>query len=138
MTSDDRPLILLGVDIGKSAHYAVAVDRDGQTVYSKPVVNEESALRLLVLWARAHQAAVIVDQPGGTAALLLKLCLDATTDIGDVSGLVLVGFPHIDDDDIGFLHHLLRFGYVDPMKWLAFVFTGHARLQLLRKLVDLS
>src|SRR5580700_9766735 len=48
MTSDDRPLIFLGVDIGKSAHYAVAVDRDGQTVYSKPVANEESALRLLV------------------------------------------------------------------------------------------
>ena len=89
MTSDDRPLIFLGVDIGKSAHYAVAVDRDGQTVYSKPVANEESALRLLVLWARAHQAAVIVDQPGGTAALLLKLCWDATIGIGYVPGLAM-------------------------------------------------
>src|SRR5258708_39705890 len=89
MTCDDRPLIFLGVDIGKSAHYAVAVDRDGQTVYSKPVANEESALRLLVLWARAHQAVVIVDQPGGTAAVLLKLCWDATIGLGYVSGLAM-------------------------------------------------
>ena len=50
MTGDDRPLISLGVDIGKTAHYAVAVDRQGHTVYSKPVANEESGLRLLVLW----------------------------------------------------------------------------------------
>src|SRR5438105_5782970 len=89
MTGDGQPLISLGVDIGKSAHYAVAVDRDGQTVYSKPVANEESALRSLVLWARAHQAAVIVDQPGGTAALLLKLCWDATVGIGYVPGLAM-------------------------------------------------
>jgi hypothetical protein len=89
MAGDDRPLIYLGVDIGKSAHYAVGIDREGRTVYSKPVANDESALRLLVLWARAHQAAVIVDQPGGTAALLLKLCWDATIEIGHVPGLAM-------------------------------------------------
>src|SRR5579859_94259 len=89
MSADDRPLISLGVDIGKSAHYAVAVDREGHTVYSKPVANDESALRLLVLWARAHTAVVIVDQPGGTAALLLKLCWDAKIEIGYVPGLAM-------------------------------------------------
>src|SRR6478735_4767828 len=89
MAGDDRPLIYLGVDIGKTAHYAVGVDRDGRTVYSKPVANEESALRLLVLWARAHTAVVIVDQPGGTAALLLKLCWDAKIEIGYVPGLAM-------------------------------------------------
>ena len=30
MTGDDRPLIFLGVDIGKSARYAVGIDRDGR------------------------------------------------------------------------------------------------------------
>ena len=89
MTDEDRPAIFLGVDIGKSAHYAVAVGRDGNTIYSKTVANDESALRLLVLWARAHQAAVIVDQPGGTAALLLKLCWDATIGIAYVPGLAM-------------------------------------------------
>lgn len=69
MTGDGRPLFFLGVDIDKSAHYPVAVDGNGRTVYSKPVANEESALRLLVEWARTRQAAVILDQPVGTAAL---------------------------------------------------------------------
>jgi transposase len=87
--ADEAPLISLGVDIGKSAHYAVAVDRDGRTIYSIPVVNEESALRLLVLWAKAHQASVIVDQPGGTAAMLLKLCWDAKIPLGYLPGLAM-------------------------------------------------
>src|SRR4051794_14158037 len=89
MTDDERPLVFLGVDIGKSAHYAVAVDRDGKTVYSTAIVNDESALRLLVLWARAHQAMVVVDQASGTAALLLKLCWDAKVGIGYVPGLAM-------------------------------------------------
>src|SRR5437763_14151483 len=89
MSGADRPLISLGVDIGKATHYAVAVDDQGHTIYSKPVANEESALRLLVLWARAHRAVVIVDQPGGTAALLLKLCWDAKIEIAYVPGLAM-------------------------------------------------
>src|ERR1044071_5975440 len=89
MPDEEQPLIFLGVDIGKSGHYAVAIDHDGRTVYSTSIVNDEGALRLLVLWARAHQAAVVVDQPGGTAALLLKLCWDANVDIGYVPGLAM-------------------------------------------------
>ncbi len=88
MTGDDRPLISLGVDIGKTAHYAVAVDREGQTVYSKrsPMMKVHAIAGAV---ARAHQAVVIVDQPGGTAALLLKLCWDATIDIGYVPGVAM-------------------------------------------------
>ena len=87
--ADEAPLISLGVDIGKSAHYAVAVDHDGRTIHSIPVVNQEGALRLLVLWAKAHQASVIVDQPGGTAAMLLKLCWDAKIPLGYLPGLAM-------------------------------------------------
>jgi hypothetical protein len=63
-------MLALGADIGKSAHYTVAVDRDGQTVYSTPVANEESALLLVVLCTRRRSSSII---PGGAAALLLKL-----------------------------------------------------------------
>jgi len=134
MSSDDRPQIFLGVDIGKSAHYAVAVDRDGRTVYSKPVANEESALRLLVLWARAHQAAVIVDQPGGTAALLLKLCWDATISIGYVSGLAMArardfyaGEAKTDPKDAFVLADVAR-AHPNRVVWLRE--TSGARVQL--------
>ncbi len=137
MTGDDRALIFLGVDIGKSAHYAVAVDRDGQTIYSKPVANEESALRLLVLWARAHQAAVIVDQPGGTAALLLKLCWDATIDIAYVPGLAMArardfyaGESKTDPKDAFVLADIAR-AHPNRLVWLRETGAARAQLELL-------
>src|ERR1700760_572740 len=137
MSGDDRPLIFLGVDIGKSAHYAAAVDRDGQTVYSKPVANEESALRLLVLWARAHQAAVIVDQPGGTAALLLKLCWAATIGIGYVPGLAMArardfyaGDSKTDPKDAFVLADVGR-AHPGRVVWLEETSAARAQLELL-------
>jgi transposase len=137
MTSDDRPSIFLGVDIGKSAHYAVAVDRDGQTVYSKPVVNEESALRLVVEWARVHQAAVIVDQPGGTAALLLKLCWDAAIGIGYVPGLAMArarefyaGEAKTDPKDAFVLADIAR-AHPNRVVWLRETSAARAQLELL-------
>src|SRR2546428_1537762 len=137
MTSDDRPLIFLGVDIGKTAHYAVAVDREGQTVYSKAIANDESALRLLVLWARAHQATVIVDQPGGTAALLLKLCWDAAIDIGYVPGLAMArardfyaGDAKTDPKDAFVLADVAR-AHPNRVVWLRETSAGRAQLALL-------
>src|SRR6266542_3563209 len=137
MINDDRPLIFLGVDIGKSAHYAVAVDRDGQTVYSTPVANEESALRLLVLWARAHQAVVIVDPPGGTAAVLLKLCWDATIGIGYVPGLAMArardfyaGDSKTDPKDAFVLADVAR-AHPSRVVWLQETSVARAQLELL-------
>jgi len=63
--------VCVGVDIGKSSHYAVAVNAAGQAIYRTAVANDETALRTLVDWARAQAAALVVDQPGGAAALLL-------------------------------------------------------------------
>ena len=84
-----RAPICLGVDSGKSAHYAVAVDDEGQLVSCSPVANDQSALHRLVEWGKAHQAAVIVDQPGGTAAVLLQLCWDGQVPVGYVPGLAM-------------------------------------------------
>jgi transposase len=137
MAGDDRPLIFLGVDIGKSAHYAVAVDRGGQTVYSKPVANEESALRLLVVWARAHQAVVIVDQPSGTAALLLKLCWDAAIGIGYVPGLAMArardfyaGESKTDPKDAFVMADIAR-AHPNRLVWLRETSAARAQLELL-------
>ncbi len=58
----------LGVDIGKSGHYALAVDGAGKVIYQTPVANDEAALRKLVAWAHEHLAVLVVDQPGGAAA----------------------------------------------------------------------
>src|SRR5579859_1970932 len=79
----------LGVDIGKSGHYAVAVDAAGKPVYQTAVANAEPALRKLVDWATKHQASVVVDQPGGAAGLLLKLCWQLDVRIGYLHGLAM-------------------------------------------------
>ncbi|MDQ6674170.1 MAG: IS110 family transposase [Chloroflexota bacterium] len=135
--ADEQPLISLGVDIGKSAHYAVAVDRDGETVYSTPVANDESALRLLVLWAKAHQAAVIVDQPGGTAALLLQLCWDVKIPLGYVPGLAMArardfyaGESKTDPKDAFVLADVAR-AHPRRVVWLSETSGTRAQLELL-------
>jgi transposase len=79
----------LGVDIGKSGHYALAVDATGKVLYQTAVTNDEAALQKLVDWAQAHQATVVVDQPGGAAALLLRLCWGAEVRIGYLHGLAM-------------------------------------------------
>jgi hypothetical protein len=55
------------------------VDAAGKVISQAPVANDEAALRTLVVWAHEHQAVVVVvvDQPGGAAAVLLRLCWQA-------------------------------------------------------------
>jgi transposase len=81
--------VFVGVDIGKSGHYALAIDGSGKPIYQTPVVNDEAALHHLVNWAREHHAALVVDQPGGAAALLLRLCWQADVRIGYLHGLAM-------------------------------------------------
>ena len=79
----------LGVDIGKSGHYALAVDGTGKVIHQTAVVNDEAALRKLVVWAKEHQATLVVDQPGGAAALLLRRCWQSEVRIGYLHGLAM-------------------------------------------------
>lgn len=81
--------VYLGVDIGKTTHTAVAVDATGTTIQHTSVANDEGPLRTLVAWAAQHQARVVIDQPGGLAALLLKLCWQADVRIGYMHGLAM-------------------------------------------------
>lgn len=79
----------LGVDVGKTSHYALAVDGAGKPIYQTGVSNEETALSKLVDWAKDHQASIVVDQPGGAVALLLKLCWQSEIRIGYLHGLAM-------------------------------------------------
>jgi len=81
--------VYVGVDIGKSSHFAVAVDAAGKPIYQTGVANDEAALRKLVDWAKERQATAVVDQPGGAAALLLKLCWQSDVRIGYLHGLAM-------------------------------------------------
>ena len=127
----------MGVDIGKSGHYAVAVDAVGQVIYQTAVSNDEVALRTLVVWAREHQARVVVDQPGGAAALLLGLCWRSEVQIGYLHGLAMArardfyaGESKSDPKDAFVLADVAR-AHPSRLVWLEQTSEALAHLELL-------
>jgi transposase len=127
----------LGVDIGKSGHYALAVDAAGKVIYQAPVTNDEVALRKLVVWAHEHQAVLVVDQPGGAAALLLRLCWQSEVQIGYLHGLAMArarefyaGESKTDPKDAFVLADVAR-AHPSRIVWLEQTSDALAHLELL-------
>ncbi|HWD47709.1 MAG TPA: transposase [Actinomycetota bacterium] len=69
----------VGIDVGKGAHHAAAVDGDGQLVWSRRVANDQAAIVELIGQAASAAAGVCwaVDSTGGSAVLLLALLVAA-------------------------------------------------------------
>ena len=80
--------VWVGVDIGKHAHHAAAVDGDGQLVWSRRVANDQAAIQGLIGQAAASAAGVrwAVDSTGGSASLLLALLVAADQPVVYVPG----------------------------------------------------
>lgn len=81
--------VVAGVDVGKSEHYAVALDSDGAKVRAHLLPNDQGAIDELVAWAKANSAAVVVDQPTGGAGLLIAACWEAGVPVGYLHGLAM-------------------------------------------------
>ncbi|MEV7217905.1 IS110 family transposase [Kitasatospora cineracea] len=67
--------IWVGIDAGKGHHWAVAVDADGESVFSTKVINDESQILALIETARekADEVRWAVDISGRASTLLLAL-----------------------------------------------------------------
>ncbi len=67
--------VWVGVDAGKGFHWAVALDAEGGVLLSRRVENDQADLSVLLdeVLALGAEAVWAVDQPGGSAALLLVL-----------------------------------------------------------------
>ena len=131
------PRIYVGVDIGKASHYAVGVGEDGETVHRRAVENDEAGLGDLVLWAVEHEAVLVVDQPGGAAALLLRLCWDAGVAVGYLHGTAMArardfyaGEGKTDPKDAFVLADVAR-AHPRRIVWLEPTDEARARLELL-------
>jgi hypothetical protein len=48
-----QPTLWAGIDAGKAAHHCVAINADGQRVFSRGVVNDEGALLELIRAVKA-------------------------------------------------------------------------------------
>ena len=131
------PRIYVGVDIGKASHYAVGVDEDGEVVSRRAVENDEAGLGDLVRWAVEREAALVVDQPGGTAALLLGLCWGAGVAVGYLHGTAMArardfyaGEGKTDPKDAFVLADVAR-AHPRRIVWLEPTDEARARLELL-------
>lgn len=62
MTPDDID-VWVGLDVGKSAHHAHALDHDGNTLYDKPLKQDEKAIRTMLGKLSKHgRVLLVVDQ----------------------------------------------------------------------------
>ena len=56
--------VFIGIDVGKNAHHAVALDRSGRRLFDRGLPNDETKLRALIDGLREHgKALLVVDQP---------------------------------------------------------------------------
>ncbi|NUT48206.1 MAG: IS110 family transposase, partial [Saccharothrix sp.] len=71
----DRPLVWVGIDVGKAHHHACAMDSTGKVVFSQKVANDQAAIEQLVTRAAKTAAEVrwAIDLTGSAAALLVAV-----------------------------------------------------------------
>lgn len=65
-----RPAAVLGLDVGKSSHWACLIDRDGEVLASAPVRNREAELD--ALFASAPAGTLVVDQFRNIGSLAVR------------------------------------------------------------------
>ena len=70
MAPPTRPRIAIGLDVGKSAHWACVVTREGELLASGPIPNRENAID--GLYAQYPGALVVVDQVRNIGSLALS------------------------------------------------------------------
>jgi transposase len=80
-----------GIDVGKEAHWAHVLDASGRKLLSRKVENDEADLSKLVDEALSFSEEVVwaVDQPGGSAALLLALLWERGQRVLYIPGLAV-------------------------------------------------
>lgn len=82
--------VFVGVDIAKRDHWACAVTAGGEELFSRAVGNDEATIDALIEEAAGRgPAALVVDQTGSAAALLLEAAARRGAAVAYVPGLVM-------------------------------------------------
>src|SRR3954465_1376584 len=81
----------VGVDAGKEFHWAHVLDVSGTELLSRKVENDEADIARLIAEALSMAEEIVwaVDQPGGSAALLLALLWERNERVFYVPGLTV-------------------------------------------------
>jgi uncharacterized protein (DUF169 family) len=79
--------IIIGIDVGKVGHHAVALDRRGTRRLDRAVPQDEAAIRSLLGEVQAQgEVVVVVDQPATIGALVVAVAHDLGIRIGYLPG----------------------------------------------------
>ena len=82
--------VFLGLDVGKTGHHAVALNRAGKKLYDKALPQDETKIRDVVTKLAGHgKVLVIVDQPATIGALPVAVARSAGTSVGYLHGLAM-------------------------------------------------
>ena len=80
--------VFIGIDVGKSEHWATALSREGRKVFDKALPNDEERLRALYKKLVDHgHLLVVVDQPATIGALAVAVAQDMGITVGYLPGL---------------------------------------------------
>ena len=80
--------VFIGIDVGKSEHWATALSRDGRKVLERALPNDEERLRALYKKLADHGSLlVVVDQPATIGALAVAVAQDMGITVGYLPGL---------------------------------------------------
>lgn len=82
--------VFIGVDVGKGAHHAVALDRQGKRLLDSALPNEEAKLRALIAALKKHgQILLVVDQPATIGALPVAVARAEGIGVAYLPGLAM-------------------------------------------------
>lgn len=86
-----RPVVWIGIDVGKRTHHACAVDAEGKVVFSRKVGNDQAAIEALLdrASAAAEDVRWAIDLTNSYAALLQVLLTAADQQVVYVPGRVV-------------------------------------------------
>ena len=77
--------LYLGIDVGKSFHWAVGVDAEGTVTIDRPLRNRQDEIDAL-LGEAGRGALVVVDQKNNIGSLVVRRCRAAGADVGYLPG----------------------------------------------------
>ncbi|QJY47895.1 IS110 family transposase [Pseudonocardia broussonetiae] len=89
-TRDHGFAVFCGLDVGKSAHHACALDPTGQRLHDKALPNDETALtEVFQRLATNGRVLVIVDQPASIGALAVAVARSLGIEVAYLPGLAM-------------------------------------------------
>ena len=90
MSTPDETTVWIGLDIGKTEHFADVLDEAGSPLFARAVANDEADIEALLARAGSFGSpALVVDQPGSLARLVLGVAARRGVPVAYVPGLVM-------------------------------------------------